>query len=358
MDKQTKKMQEYLKIIHGNSLFKNITNLQDYYQNHPSASDKLSQLNLSKIENQLISPLNYYMSETTKHARTLIALIIADTLEIKDTETILLIGRTIELFHNSSLLIDDIQDKALTRRGQPSAHLVYGVDNTINSGCFSIFFTLDFFFGNLKPQFSDSKKLKIHQFFLQMLLEAHVGNAYDLMNHKGVSETTLLSLKEYEKGVIIKTSSLMILILKLVELIFEIEKSKIESLLEILTNVALGFQIINDLAAVEPDNEQFGLDFIEKKLSYPMCEFLEHEKNEKIRSRFLHLFNQEYSKEVGIEMHQILEKSIENTHCTVKGIETKILNELEKNWRENESAQMFAYFYEYMKIKVLGIKKK
>ena len=38
-----------------------------------------------------------------------------------------------ELLHNASLMIDDIQDGSVERRGRPCSHMVYGADNAISS---------------------------------------------------------------------------------------------------------------------------------------------------------------------------------------------------------------------------------
>ncbi len=69
----------------------------------------------------------------------------------------------VELPHNGSLMIDDIEDGADLRRGKEAVHITYGIDMAINSGNFLYFlpsYLID------KSDFSDSKKTEIIQILL------------------------------------------------------------------------------------------------------------------------------------------------------------------------------------------------
>lgn len=50
-----------------------------------------------------------------------------------------IIGDAVEMLHNASLLIDDIQDNSKLRRGVPVAHSIYGVPLTINAANYIYF---------------------------------------------------------------------------------------------------------------------------------------------------------------------------------------------------------------------------
>ena len=39
-----------------------------------------------------------------------------------------------EIVHNGSLMVDDLEDRSLKRRGQPCTYLKYGEDYAINTG--------------------------------------------------------------------------------------------------------------------------------------------------------------------------------------------------------------------------------
>lgn len=53
-----------------------------------------------------------------------------------------LISEIIEMLHNSSLLIDDIQDNSKLRRGVPVAHNIYGIPLTINAANYVYFLAM------------------------------------------------------------------------------------------------------------------------------------------------------------------------------------------------------------------------
>ena len=57
-----------------------------------------------------------------------------NNLDFENNKDILFICGLTELIHNGSLIVDDIEDKSLMRRGEKCIHLKYGNDYAINSG--------------------------------------------------------------------------------------------------------------------------------------------------------------------------------------------------------------------------------
>lgn len=49
-----------------------------------------------------------------------------------------MIKKIITLLHEASLLLDDIQDGSMLRRGMPATHTIYGEAQTINSAGYTI----------------------------------------------------------------------------------------------------------------------------------------------------------------------------------------------------------------------------
>lgn len=48
------------------------------------------------------------------------------------------IKRVINLLHNSSLILDDVEDGSISRRGRPATHMVFGAPQAINSAGYQI----------------------------------------------------------------------------------------------------------------------------------------------------------------------------------------------------------------------------
>ncbi len=69
-----------------------------------------------------------------KRLRPLIVLYTALALGYKDINAALRVGSIVELIHTASLLHDDIIDEALTRRGNPTAHKVFGTKSAVLGG--------------------------------------------------------------------------------------------------------------------------------------------------------------------------------------------------------------------------------
>lgn len=103
--------------------------------------DKYTQLIQAYIEanpfdqepSRLYEPLDYILSLGGKRIRPTLALLAADLLGTDPAEA-LPAAFAIELFHNFSLIHDDIMDQAPLRRGQPTVHHRYDTNTAILSG--------------------------------------------------------------------------------------------------------------------------------------------------------------------------------------------------------------------------------
>jgi geranylgeranyl pyrophosphate synthase len=82
-----------------------------------------------------------------------------------------------ELMHVGSLIVDDVQDKSVTRRGGPTAHQMFGEAQAINSG------TAAYFIGHrllTSDKVSDRDQLKLYELYFDALRAGHAGQALDI----------------------------------------------------------------------------------------------------------------------------------------------------------------------------------
>ena len=83
-----------------------------------------------------------------------------------------------EFLHTGSLIIDDIQDNSMLRRGGPCAHISFGVPTAINAG------TAAYFLGEgitrEHPNLTDQQRLRVYELYFTCLRGAHVGQALDI----------------------------------------------------------------------------------------------------------------------------------------------------------------------------------
>lgn len=84
------------------------------------------------FQEEILTPYFYLASLSGKRIRS--KLIAAFNYWFRvPKEKLAIIDEVIGMLHNASLMIDDIEDGSELRRGEPSAHVVYGVPSTINA---------------------------------------------------------------------------------------------------------------------------------------------------------------------------------------------------------------------------------
>jgi geranylgeranyl diphosphate synthase, type III len=89
-----------------------------------------------------------------------------------DEEKLETVKKITQKLHNSSLLIDDIEDNSKLRRGKPCAHLVYGTALTINSGNYMYFEALEDVL-----ELNSNKAIKV---FTKEMKNLHIGQGLDI----------------------------------------------------------------------------------------------------------------------------------------------------------------------------------
>lgn len=95
----------------------------------------------SSKEKIILSPYDYIASEPGKEFRTQLLAAFNAWLDVPQ-ESLDIITKVVRMLHTSSLLIDDIQDNSMLRRGRPVAHNIFGVAQTINAGNYVYFLAL------------------------------------------------------------------------------------------------------------------------------------------------------------------------------------------------------------------------
>ena len=87
-----------------------------------------------------------------------------------------------EIVHNGSLMVDDLEDKSLKRRGKPCTYLLYGDDVAVNTG------TLMYYAPILKVNeyITNQKTLAdFHKIYSEEMMNIHFGQNWDIHWHNG-----------------------------------------------------------------------------------------------------------------------------------------------------------------------------
>jgi geranylgeranyl pyrophosphate synthase/predicted secreted hydrolase len=88
-----------------------------------------------------------------------------------------------ELLHVGSLIVDDVEDGSLVRRGGPACHVVHGEPIAINAGTASYFIAQRLL---QSERISDADKLRLYDLYFEAMRAGHAGQALDLAGLHGL----------------------------------------------------------------------------------------------------------------------------------------------------------------------------
>lgn len=199
--------------------------------------------------------------------------------KIDDKAVLEEIGDIITIFHNASLLIDDIEDSSALRRGKPCAHKIYGVPLTINSGNLMYFVALQKAIELSKLHLEDLANLlcKTNKILVDEMLNLHHGQGLDIYwrDNLEIIKDDLPSVDDYLRMVKNKTGGLFRLSVKLLALFSPVPNLDIPQLMPFANMLGIIYQIRDDYLNIvdERYSEMKGLsgeDLVEGKLSLPV----------------------------------------------------------------------------------------
>ncbi|MFO7939556.1 MAG: polyprenyl synthetase family protein [Bacteroidales bacterium] len=204
--------------------------------------------NLRETPSGLYEPIAYTMETGGKRIRPAL-LVWACALFSDDYQKALYPSLGLEIFHNFTLLHDDVMDRADIRRGQPTVHKKWNENTAILSGDAMLIKAYQYF---LHP--SAPVPANILQVFNKTALEVCEGQQYDMdfETKQEVSEDAYLKMIE------LKTSVLIAGALKIGALIGGASEQEAASLYEFGRLMGLAFQLKDDWLDVFGDVEVFG----------------------------------------------------------------------------------------------------
>ena len=155
----------------------------------------------------------------------------------------------IEVFHNFSLLHDDIMDKSPIRRSQPTVHKKWNPDIAILSGDAMLVKSYQ-----LMMNVEEAYLKRVLTIFSEAALEVCEGQQLD-MNYEGRNDVTI---DEYLYMISLKTSVLLAAALKIGAIIGNASILDAERIYSFGKNIGIAFQLRDDILDVYADNDKFG----------------------------------------------------------------------------------------------------
>jgi Geranylgeranyl pyrophosphate synthase len=232
--------------------------------------DQIRQLDLEgRKPAELYAPIGYILSLGGKRIRPVMTLM-ACNLFSEDVSPAVKPALALEVFHNFTLVHDDIMDNASLRRSHPTVHAKWNDNIAILSGDAMQVVAYQLIAGCepwlLKP---------LMDIFSRTALEVCEGQQYD-MNYASQSDVTL---DAYIRMIELKTSVLLAASLSIGALCGGASETEISNMYEFGRNLGLAFQIQDDYLDVYANQDLFGKavggDIAENKKTFLLIKALE-----------------------------------------------------------------------------------
>ena len=211
----------------------------------------------------LYEPVNYILSLGGKRLRPLFSLMAFELYDHK-IDKALCIAHAVEVFHNFTLVHDDIMDQAEMRRGKLTVHSKYGVNTGILSGDVMLILAYE---SLLRFKVPSSIPSLVH-IFNQFAREVCEGQEMDMLFETS-SEVTLSA---YEKMISLKTAVLLAGALKMGAIAAGANDKDADKLYHFGLNIGIAFQIQDDyldtFGTQAQVGKQIGGDIIQNKKTY------------------------------------------------------------------------------------------
>jgi geranylgeranyl diphosphate synthase, type II len=224
----------------------------------------LTENGFSDEPKELYDPVNYILGIGGKRLRPLLALMGCELFS-KNINRALPVAMAVEVFHNFTLLHDDIMDDAPLRRGKPTVHVKYNISTGILSGDVMLILAYEFL---KNTEGSAAMTHKLWTIFNKMAKEVCEGQQMD-MNFENRNDVTLA---EYIRMIELKTSVLIAAAFEMGALAGGASLKQALPLYEFGRNVGLAFQIQDDILDTFGDPDTFGKkvggDIIQNKKTF------------------------------------------------------------------------------------------
>ena len=233
----------------------------DFLKDYTSRINKgLEDINLPRYPVNLYDPLRYFFLLGGKRIRPILTLLAAEKFDKNALNDPLNAALAVEIFHNFSLIHDDIMDEAPVRRGQQTVHKKWDQNIAILSGDVMLVKAYQYL-NSYSPQISQ----KLIQVFNKTAIEVCEGQQMD-MDFEKISKVTQ---EEYIRMITLKTSVLLGCALQMGAIVGGGDVQEQTDLYAYGLNMGIAFQIQDDLLDLYGDpklvGKQVGGDIIANK---------------------------------------------------------------------------------------------
>ena len=237
---------------------------QDYLD---TVNQAIGAIPYPEAPSQLYEPIAYHMALGGKRIRPVLVMMACDAMG-GDLSKALDAAVGLEMFHNFTLLHDDVMDNADVRRGKPTVHRRWNDNTAILSG--------DTMLTIATQYISHTASWPVMELFNKTAIEIYEGQQWD-MDYEYRNDVTV---EEYINMIRLKTSVLLGCALKMGALIAEADAKDADTLYAAGVNMGLAFQLMDDMLDVWGDPKTFGKeiggDIVNNKKTFLLINAIDH----------------------------------------------------------------------------------
>ncbi len=229
----------------------------------------ISRLEIPNEPKNLYVPVRYALDSGGKRLRSVLSLIAADVF-VNDLDIVVPAASMLEIFHNFSLVHDDIMDAAPLRRGEESVFKKYGTNTGILSGDVMLIYCYKLIHDNYDAETA----YKILGCFTKMSIELCEGQQMDM----DFEESNNVEIGDYIQMITYKTAVLIAAALKIGAIAAKASEMAQHHLYHFGMNIGIAFQIQDDILDVYGDPKVGKVragDIINNKKTYLYLKSLE-----------------------------------------------------------------------------------
>lgn len=296
----------------------------------------------TKSPKNLYEPMTYIMKLGGKRLRPVLTLITADIFDT-DYKKALDAALAIEIFHNFSLVHDDIMDDAPLRRGAYTVHEKWNLNTGILSGDAMLITAYQLF-----ENYDDATFRALAKIFSKTALEVCEGQQYDVdfEERNDVTEAEYLKMIEYKTAVLVGAS------MKMGAIVAGASKDDAQKIYDFGRLLGIAFQLQDDYLDAFGDPETFGKqvggDIIENKKTFLYLKALKGASSED-KAKLIALFSEKTTVDVAekIKFSKAIFKSSGAANLTKEAIKAytlsafKVLEDLKISENKKELLRSF-----------------
>jgi geranylgeranyl diphosphate synthase type II len=258
--------------------------MHSIYQYQEFISDYLKSQYEIKEPKNLYEPIHYILDLGGKRIRPVLTLMTAEIFDASYKKA-LPAALAVEVFHNFSLVHDDIMDDAPLRRGQATVHEKWNINTGILSGDAMLILAYQYF-----EKYEPKIFRKLAKLFSKTALQVCEGQQWDV----DFEIRDDVTIPDYLKMIEYKTAVLVAAAMKMGAIIAQTSKENAKLIYDFGLNLGLAFQLQDDYLDAFGDPETFGKqvggDIIENKKTYLYLKAVEFS-SKKEAEQLTHLFS-------------------------------------------------------------------